>query len=485
MNKQTLYANALAKRGSFLKVNIILMQRLGLNEAIMIREILRLKRHFGRLNQLSDEGFFYASYSHFADTTGLTQKQVVAAIKKLETLGIVKSNVTTRTEIHNGESKKLKTKYYALNTLKVDDYLKAGDGSVCMNTLDDGDEEDEGSFIIYSKPLAKQIGPVATILFSDMYSSFCNYEASSSLVEGEWFPNCQVKLAAKIGKTPKTICQTYMPQLKECGLIEVKQMGFPKTSYARICWDVFEEMLGFNNLTNSESNEEKITKHILAKAEELSGKKWVYNHHIVGHIEKRLKEGLTEEQILNMLEFMYDFWKDDPDIDKKFVFSYLCGSRCKDWIKKMDNEKLKDENDLALELTTAKICDAIRTFTKGEYSWEVSDARMRMIKRQLDSGVTEDELIDLAKNRYDHLKEHGATMRSFNWKNLFDENENYSCFNCIMAMRRDKNNNSKKRFKIDLPGKSRDGVSTKNDLRGKIDQADLRRRAAAGEAGIF
>ncbi len=73
-------------------VNKRLVHAIGLHEAIMFSELLSKRNYFNNRGQL-DHGFFFNTAENLLQDTGLSAKQQRKAIKKLEELGLVKTQI--------------------------------------------------------------------------------------------------------------------------------------------------------------------------------------------------------------------------------------------------------------------------------------------------------------------------------------------------------------------------------------------------------
>ena len=187
MNKHNLFTNALAQ-SAHIQVNSILIQKVGINAAIVAGELVS-QQHYHAMNlDLTDKGYFWQTYKRLEDNTCLTRNQIAEAVKKLETVKIVSTYPD-----YDEEGKRIK--YYKVDTLRIDDIVRNGDGSVSMNTIR------SDAFMVYNKALAKRIGPAPTIVLSDLYTSYMNTAELNNLIDDEWFCMVSIKQAKKLGIT--------------------------------------------------------------------------------------------------------------------------------------------------------------------------------------------------------------------------------------------------------------------------------------------
>lgn len=474
------YNNILAAT-AFEKVNRTMILNLGINCAIMASELLSIQKYFMNKNKLNEYGFFFNTYDYFIQDTGLTRKQISNAILKLEKCGIV----STHTTYEKGS----KIKWYKVNTKKYDKFLSSIDGSICITT------ETKDSHIIYNKILSQKVGPASAVVFSDLLTSFYNYEIEGNLLNNIWFKASQHNLAARCGITPKTICNTYLPILKEHNLIDLQYSGFPRTTYISINFNTLEDILNVSisnnnkesidiikSVSSNSSKEEEIVNNIISKVKSLSDKTWDFSYTKVQNIKDRLEEGTTEEQLYNIVEYMYKYYTQaskEKYYDKYFTWENLLGTKSKvrDWLKKIDNDTKKSEEKLKIEKITQNIATELNNYTKGEVNHTIRYEYVNLIKHRLEEGLTEEDLIQHAKRRYDFLKKGGYNInKGCSWNKLFGP----KCFDEIHSVK------SKKVFKINN-NNSKDGVKsktlTKEEINNSKQMADL--YESRGEVGYF
>lgn len=464
------------------KVNVVLRRELGINAAIMASELISLQKYFLNKKQLSDYGFFFNTYEYFIKDTGLTRKQISNAISKLNSAGIVSTHLTY--------NKGKRIKWYKVDTKKYDEYLKSSDGSICMNT------EPKDSYIIYNKKLAQEVGPIAAIVLSDLLTSYYNAEADGQLFEDAWFKSSQNNLAGRCGITPKTVCTKYMPILRKFNLIDVQQKGWPKTTYAKINFDVLESILDtpistnkkvttlkFDSNEHSVSEPERITKLLIEKAKEVSkgSVNWEFSYKLVYYIEDRLEEGYTEEDFLNIVEHMYEYYLEKNTIDKSFTFENLfTSSKVSQWLKKIKMDSDKKMKNIELEKITLSIISRLAEESKGEVTHTLDANKMHTIKQRLEEGITEEELIEHAISRYLFLKKGNYNLtRGCSWSKLFGP----KCFDEIHSKRVASSYNNKSAKNKS----SRDGVKSKSLTKEQVEAAKEMANLyeANGEIGYF
>lgn len=473
---------------AFERVNRVLVSKLGINCAIMASELLSLQKYFKNKNQLNEYGFYFNTYDYFMQDTGLTRKQISNAITKLAKANIVDTHVTYE--------KGTRTKWYKINTKVYDEYLKSGDGSICMNT------ETKDSYIIYNKRLAVEIGPTAAIIFSDLITTYYNYEIKNNLVNGVWFKSSQKTLADRCGITPQAVCTKYIPQLKKNNLIDLQFLNFPRVSHISINFDTLESILGTSfdyttekinddtntlklKLSDDTSKEELITKKILMMVEDLSGQTWEFDYAKVQNIADRLNEGTTEDQLLSIIDHMYNYYKDGKYYDKYFTWENLIGtkSKVKDWLKKIDNDTKKADEKSKIESIAQNISNALCEYTNGEVDHKIKYEYVNTIKHRLSEGLTEDDLIKHACSRYDFLKKGSYNInRGCSWNKLFGP----KCYDEIHAVKT-AGEGKKSNNKNNKSDKSRDNVESRSLTQDEINRAiEMAKLAEAnGEQGFF
>lgn len=477
----------------FSQVNIIMMQRSSINEAIVCDQLEQWSNYYEGRHELQD-GYFYKTYEELCEDTGLTKKQVVRAVEKLEEK--YKLLHTDLTMTNDGK----KVKWYKVDFKAIDKFIAAGDGTVSKNTSSD-------RFIIYNKKLAQKIGPVSTILIRDMAVTYAETAKMNNLIDGEWFPCKQTKLSKKCGVTTKTMCQSYIKNMIKQGLIEIKKAGWTNQTYAKIDFNRLTELMGYGvgseyeNLKSSDSffyaqnNEtipevERITRKILAHVEKISGQKWDFNYVKMAAIEARLEEGFTEDDFIAVIDHMYAYYMShEKHFDKYFTWQNLVGTKSKleDWLKKIERDQEKEEEKLYAEKVAYTLYNKMLEHSGGKIQYEIDSTKIDLIRKRLSEELTEDELIEHMISRYDHLKEHGYdVVKNCSWNKLFGS----KCFDEIQTVRniRLKESVKKNNFKFNKQYKTaadRDPATIKGDNRGRFNQEDLRRRAAAGEIEVF
>ena len=542
-----LFNNALAAKGQdWMPVNIIMIQRIGLKEAITIRRYLKAQNYFAEKNQLSYDGYFFSTYDDIATTTGLSRKQVIAAVKTLEETwlfmgdkkknyhkyyhkhieeGMKEKEAEKQAEIdcenefialvnklnediksikeddHIKEEEKnkkiiqlkkdagynrlldtdisiinkVKRKWFKVNGDVYDEFLKDGNGYICTNT------EDEKYWIIYNKNFALKYGPIATIVFSDMYSTFLNAKEDGTLKDEKWFKQTHRKLSQKFGITRQTYSSTYLPMLKDAELIEVCKMGWNNNTHIAINEEKLKEILGLKEVfdaleNNNETDVERITRIIIEKAKGY-GEDWHYKfYEYATYIEERLAEGITEKELIDIIDYVHDYYcipKNQKYYKTNFTFKYIYGKgRCKEqWISMKNGEA-----------ATKNILFKIQQITNNKFVWDISEKKVNLIRRRLDNGISEQDLINFVENRYNHLsKDPDCKYTNFTFEKLFaDENEDQ--IRAYLNSKTPKANYSNKSYKHQNP-EERSGIhlNTNADKRGVLTQAEVARREAEGE----
>lgn len=457
--KYKLFNNALAAKGQeWMKVHFLMVQRLGITEAITIRRLLQLQKFYADKNQLQG-GWFFQTYEDICDWTGLTTKQVILAVQKLENTWVdlsgdeedVKAEKDKKlhsrikflkdSSLSADQKKekiieayekagyrrllktdisiidKVKRKWYQVNKDVYDEFLKDGDGNICANI------EDDKYWIIYNKNFAQQFGPIATIIFSDLYTTYLDALAEGTLINGKWIKRPMDKVAKKIDKTRVTVVNVYMPILKKAELIECETMGWDNTTHISINEDRLADVLDLRDLldaTKGETQVERITKQIIDKAKELSGQNWntkVYEKADI--IENRLNEGISEEDLLNVVDYAYHYYQRPNHIKdfKLFNFKYIYGKgRCKEqFISMMIGEDI-----------TKRLLFKIQEITNNKFNWDIDETKVNMIRKRINSGITEEQLIGFVKDRYTTISEDpNCKYTNFTFKDLFgDKAEN-------------------------------------------------------------
>jgi len=461
MDKYKLFNNALAADGQeWMKVNLIMIQKLGIKEAIVARQFLQIQNYFARKGQLTNTGTFFATYEYIADATGLTRKQVILAVTNLENAGLLKTEVTKQNNV--------KRKWYKVDKDVYDNFLKDGDGNICANV------EDDQYWIVYNKRLAKKYGPVDTIIFSDMYTTYYNAKVDNSLVELLWAKKPMTKLAQKLKISRTKVVNKYIPELKEAGLIDLQTMGWDNATHFMIMEENLAEELGLKEEIYEQrldTQVERITKAIIYKAK-LYGEDWHYKfYEYASIIEERLADGISEDELTNIIDYVYDYYqrpKNQKYYKTNFNFKYIYGKgRLQEqWISKKNGE-----------LTTQKILFKIQQISNNKFTWDIDDTKVNLIRHRLDNGITEQNLIDFVEQRYEFLsRDPDCKYTNFTFKELFcDENEDK-----IRAFLNDKTPRADYKKSYKQQSGSRDGVTTSGDMRG-VSQADIAKMEAEGE----
>lgn len=481
MNKNTIFKNVLAT-DSYMQVNCRLIQKLGIKEAIVLSELLSEQHHFESKDGLSN-GFFYATYDFLKVDVNFTENQIRAAVKKLcdtkvDNVPVLQTKIT----YSYGE----KIKWFKVNSRVVDELLKSydGKGSVTDNTIR------KDAFIIYNKMLARKTNPTAAVVFSDLLTTYYITETFGNLEADEWFKQVQDKQARRLGISRQILVTKYIPMLKDIGLIETKTMGNKNASYIRIMWNKLYEILGGVVLEEKEdgilvkkeeSEVERITKKLLDHVKELSGLEWPFNYNKCSFIEQRLEEGLSEQDLYDVIKYKYDDYKrisGGKYYNRRFTWTNLFGSNCSKWISNMHEKVNKNVEYLKLEELSLRIIEEVKRLTKNRIEWKLDDRYYSLLKYQLDKGVSEDELVELVKNRYDWItSQTKPSWKSFSWNGLYGETDKYSCYKCITEMRKDKQKQTK----------SYDGVESTTYTKAEIEK--FKQRAAeieaSGEQGVF
>ena len=462
------------------QVNIVMIQRAGLTSAIVCDELEQCEDYWINKRQTVD-GWWWTTYQFLMDETGLSKKQIMEAVKKLSNFGIIE---TSAPKYEDG----IKKKHYKMNYTAKDKFIKSDyDGSVSRSY-------NPTNFIIYNKELAKKIGPEATLLIRDMCRSYIETAKRNNLLEGEWFECRQTKLATKYGVVPKTMCD-YIKKMIKQGIIETKQMSWPKTSYVKINFNKLLELYNFGTwqevsdfLENREEEKAKkkankvelITRSVLDKVKKVSGQQWNISYDKLASIEARLNEGITEDQLLQVVEDRYKSWLDDKELFEKYfnwdgvIGSYNSPSTVRGHLDSIRRKDIKEQKKLEAEKVCATICNKMYEHSKGEIEWTVDNKKIESIRVVLGwkENFSEDDLIQFAIGRYDFNKKSGWKMTAFN--TLFSNKEKD---NMLKARNVRQYEETKKLFESKKSkGTNKatfDGVSTKNDLRGKIDQNSI------------
>ena len=513
-----LYNNELAYHQPHLEVNKIVMKRLGITETIVMEELLNQYAYRKNKLQLAYDGTFWTTYKDISDRTGLTIKQVILAVKKLEELNLVNpkddddeedtenqddefkavnfkddNNIETLTVEDNGEKKIIRRKWYALNTTGYDNYWKSGDGSFCMTNRK---SDQVNNFIVYNKKIAQKYDAITAIIFEYLYTAYMNKKIEGTLEDGKWFKCSQKNMAEACGKSRQTIAKTYIPTLIKSGLVECITYGKSNTTHMTINREKLHEVLEFDKIFEAMPHVERITRKILSTVYEVSGQAWELTYDKMACVEKTLVAGYTEEQMLSIIPHMYDYWNRTNQLSEFRFDNMFVPSKVKQHLTKKDNDSAKDAFKLQLEKITAHICSKIYEISQGVYDWPASESRQKAIKKLLKRDVTEDELLEYVEGRYNHLIENNYSMNSFNWKNLFEEyddenGKHHDPYKYIKAMRDAKKYDFK--FKKasgskEQPKKTNedDWVSPRDNVRSKPytaeEKAEHKRKAAEGEA---
>jgi hypothetical protein len=113
------------KEKNFLIVNRLLIQSIGLDEAILFSELLSKHDYYANRNTLNADGSFYCTISDIEMSTGLKEKTQSKSVKNLKALGLI--NVVVKGlpakryfYIINDES--LLKKYLEQGKAKLDEY---------------------------------------------------------------------------------------------------------------------------------------------------------------------------------------------------------------------------------------------------------------------------------------------------------------------------------------------------------------------------
>lgn len=470
--------NSKLSQNSWIKVNKILIQKFGINAAIVKGELQWLSQYHKKREHLSSDEYFQETYEQISRNTMLTKNQVVAAIKVLQDAGIIKYIMDPKKDCKDVR----KHKYYLIDNLKEDEYLRGPNGSVSENTTG------KDSFYIYNKNLAKKIGPSAALIYSDLDTTYENYEADGNLVDDQWFRGCVSDVAKRLGISRQILYTHYIKVLKENKLIEQTTIGFPKTTYFKINGDVIDKILGLpiieetnvNTGTNM-SKTERITRDILKKAYDLSKIEWEFDYDKVNDIDHALKSGYTEKDFIKVLEYMYDYYSKEGKLEKRFTFKNLfVKSKIKWALSKIDKDKANEEKKDALDIQANKLLDTIikeANSISKEFNWTKTNNKLIILKRLILDDVTETELLQLLHNRYDYLTKNNLGYKKFNFVNIYNKN-----IDKALNQLRHQNNKTIK-FKYE----SKDGVKSDSytpdqiiEFKRKADQLE-----SIGEQGYF
>lgn len=426
INDIALYTNFLAYHQAHLRLHDIAAQKLGVHEHIVMQELVSIYDSFIKDHKIAMGERFFATYDYISKETGLSPKQVILAVKELEDANLVNPNDPKKgieqytVETEDGEKKKIRRKWYKLDTKAYDEYFKAGDGSYCLGTT-------ERHWIAFNKKIAQKYGPLEAILFEEIYTSYMNGLIANTLVDGQWVYCPQGKLAKKIGKSRQTMVNTYMPSLAKTGLIEVSFRGKNNATHVAVNLQNLYDVLGVEEIFEARPYIEEVTRRILDKVKAVSGEEWELDYDKMADIEKILKLGYTEDQLLEIVENKYNYYKakGQKAIDEKFHFKNVVGqpSVVEGWLKHIEQEGVKAKDLVEAENITKDICTIMLGFTEGKIKWTVDDTKIDLIRRLITSKekFTADELIDFALNRYEYNTKQGFKMPTFN--NLFSPKE--------------------------------------------------------------
>ena len=221
-----------------MQVNHLLVQKLGIKEAIMLGELCSLYSYFEDKDKLKTiqniSDMFYATIDFLTTDTGLSQRQISAAIKVLE-------DTFVNVEIKEDDVKKIvnmplivtkittsygdRIKWFKVNFEAIDQFIKNASktGTVSENTIR------RDAFILYNKLLALKTNPTCAVVFSDLLTSYYITEYYENLVDDEWFKNVQTDQAKRLGVDRRTMARKdggYITQLEEYGLIEISANDF-------------------------------------------------------------------------------------------------------------------------------------------------------------------------------------------------------------------------------------------------------------------
>ena len=511
-----LYDNALAAKGQdWNAVLLFMIQRLGIKEAIVASQLLNSQTDFAEKRQLNSDGYFFAVYEDLADITSLTRKQVILAVSNLEKtwlymqplktdeqkeqfnkmVEVLKQNIAAvenndkLTDVQKetkiielkeaaGYQRLLKTyvtkqnnikrKWYRVNKDVYDEFLKDGDGNICANVTN------PKNWIVYNKKFARQYGPINTIVYSDMYTTYKNAKFNGELVELLWAKKPMTKLSKKIGISRAKLVNTYIVDLVKAGLIEVKAMGWDNATHFMLNEEKLAEVLDLKEEIYEQKLDtqvERITKAIISKAKNY-GEDWHYKfYEYASYIEERLDEGITEDELVSLVDYVYDYYqkpKNQKYYKTNFNFKYIYGKgRCKkQWLSMKKGEE-----------ATRRILFKIQQITNNKFIWTIDDTKVNLIRNRLENGLKEQDLIDFVENRYNFLsKDPDCKYTNFTFKELFcDENEDK-----IRAFLNDKTPRADYKKSYKQQSGSRDGVTTSGDMRG-VSQADIAKMEAEGE----
>lgn len=384
-----------------------------------------------------------------------------------------------------------KTKWYKVNTKVVDEFIKSGDGSVSMNTIR------PDAFVIYNKALAHKTNPTVAVVFSDLLTSYYVTEMYGNLEEDEWFKNVYDVQANRLGISRQSLVEAkngYIIQLVNAGLINKKTMGAKNATYISINWDrLFEIIAGctveeFNGgilVKENNSEVERITRKLLDRVKEVSGLDWKFNHTKCAFIEQRLEDGFIEDDMYNIIEYKYKDYKRiaNGKYMHRFNWTNLFGSQCETWITNMHNDEKTNQEKLKLEALSLRIIEAVKDISGLD--WRLDESYYPLLAKQLECGVSEDELVELVAFVYNWKLKNEGKIKKFTWNKVYgefqdDSGKGYSCFATVLSMRKAKNK-ANEIAKSLYKNKSKDNPekrqcmnsNTNGDMRGKISQDEI------------
>lgn len=107
--------NEMMNSKSFIKTYTRLVANAGVKEALVVGNLASMQKHYVNKRKLDSKGYFFSTYETIAKNTGLTQKQVISAVKSLEDRKLILSDPRP--------VKGVTIKYYRVNHRMVNRYL--------------------------------------------------------------------------------------------------------------------------------------------------------------------------------------------------------------------------------------------------------------------------------------------------------------------------------------------------------------------------
>lgn len=402
MDRHLFFENALgANNNTWLRVNSLVVNRIGIKEAIILKQLLQWQNEYARKHLLNDKGYFESNYSEICNETGFNDKQVPAATKKLQSLGLIDTYLNE--EVENNT----RNRFYKVNKDKYDEILKDGTNNICTNI------EDDYYWVTYNKNLAKAIGPIEAIMLTDLYISFIDSKNKGELVENIWMPLPQRRLAEQLGISRQTVVNVYFPKLKKTGFIQFKTFGKDNTTHVMLDEAKLADYLGIIELLEEfkdETTVDQITKHIIVKARDYN-EDWSENYYEkAAVIEARLNEGIAAKDLYDLIDFVYEWYQRPNHIQyykTNFNFNYIFGKgRC-------DKQFISLKN---ADHVTKGLLFAIQKLSNNEHIWPLDDTKINLVRKKLDAGILPEEIL----NKIIYTFKNTDDCSNFTFKSLLD-----------------------------------------------------------------